>query len=139
MSRGLGLVVLAVLLSVSIACGDSPTSPSAASISGTWSGSITDSVAGPGAVRVSFGQSGTSLSGTWSSTFFQNPSNNNAGTLSGNVNGSSVSALLTPTVPGNCPFQVTATANGSQTQMSGSYAAVSCSISVSGGLNLNKE
>jgi hypothetical protein len=139
MSRGLGLIGLAVLLSVSIGCSNSMTSPSAAAISGTWSGSITDSVAGPGSVRVTFAQSGSNLSGTWFSTFYQNPSNNNSGTVNGSVSGSSVSALLTPSVPGTCPFQVTATLDEGGHHMPGTYAATRCSVAVSGGLNLRKE
>ena len=117
------------------ACSDSSTSPTPTDLSGTWTGTLTDSRVGNGTARVTFSPSGTGLSGTWSSTF-PDPSNNNSGTLSGSVNGSSVMITLTPSVPISCPFQVTATVAGNQ--MTGTYAAVNCSVPDSGSISLSK-
>ena len=54
---------------LALACGgDSPMSPSG-TVSGTWTGTIMDSLLGTGSVRVTLSQSGSTISGTWSATF----------------------------------------------------------------------
>jgi hypothetical protein len=128
------LIPLACLLTL-VACGSSPTSPSAAaSVTGTWLGTITsEQVAGSGSARVDFAGTNSNLTGTWSVT---GPSGPDSGTLNGAVNGSAVTLTLTPSVPVNCPYAVTATMSG--TQLTGTYAATNCSQAVSGGLSLTK-
>ena len=131
-ARGHALVLLSLCL-VAAQCTDSPTSPSA-SLTGTWTGTIQDSLVGAGTARVTLAQSGSSLSGTWS---FTAGADTNSGSLSGSVTGSSLSAMLTPSVPTSCPFQVTATINGNT--ISGTYAAVNCTVPISGSLSLTRQ
>lgn len=134
------LVVVTILVSLvsfhAAGCGSSPSSPSSTSIAGTWTGSINDSALGPGSVRITFNQSGGPLTGTWSATF-ANGALTNTGSLSGSMNGSDISAILTPTDPLACPYNVTATRNGNT--ITGTYAAFNCTASVSGSVSVTKE
>ncbi len=132
--KGRMVVLLSVLAFVVAGCGSS--APPIASVAGTWVGTTSDSVVGAGNIRATIGQSSSALSGTWSSTY-SNPSNNNGGTLNGSVSGSSVSLMLTPSVPTSCPFSVTATVTANQ--MSGTYASVSCSVAVTGSINVTRQ
>jgi hypothetical protein len=99
-------------------CG--PTTPSSASVAGTWGGTTNPpSLANTFSIRLTISQSGSALSGTWGTTF-------NNGTLTGDVNGASVSMTLTsPVFPSPCPSStVTATVNGNQ--MSGTTHGIEC-------------
>jgi hypothetical protein len=87
-------------------------------------------------VRITFNQSGGPLTGTWSATF-ANGVLTNSGSLSGSMNGSDISAILTPTDPLTCPYNVTATRNGNT--ITGTYAAFNCTASVTGSVNVTKE
>lgn len=117
------------------ACG-SPTTPGNASLAGNWAGTLSDNFAGTGTLAFTFAQSGSTLTGTWS-TAYANPGYNNGGSISGNVNGSSVTAVLSPSVPTTCPFNVVGTRNGSL--LSGTYAAFNCSVAVSGTFTATKQ
>jgi hypothetical protein len=119
-----------------MACGSSPSSPSSSSIAGTWTGSITDSLLGPGSVRITFNQSGGPLTGTWSATFV-NGAVTNGGSFSGSINGSNISAILTPNDPLECPYNLSATRNGNT--ITGTYAALNCTVVVSGSVTVTKE
>ena len=136
---GLTRAVLAVGLILGLAmvaaCDvDSPTSPSG-SLAGTWTGTVIDSLVGTGTIRITISQSGSTISGTWASTF-PDPADNNGGTASGTLSGSSLSATLTPSNPSSCPFNVTATVSGNR--MTGTYAVFTCTIAVTGSLELTR-
>jgi len=97
-----------------------PTTPSTASVAGTWGGTTNPpNLANAFSIGVTISQSGSSLTGTWGTT-------SNNGTLTGDVTGTSVSMILTSThFPSPCPsFSVTATVNGNQ--MSGTTQGIEC-------------
>jgi hypothetical protein len=128
--------LLTLVACVAAACGgsSSATGPSASSIAGTWSGSITSNMApGSGGAQVSISQTGDSLSGTWG---VNGPTSPDSGSLTGTFNGSAVSMTLSPSVPTSCPYRVTATVSGNS--MVGTYAAFNCTLPVAGGITLTK-
>jgi hypothetical protein len=130
-----GCVVLLLISAAACWLPPGPGSDTAsASVDGTWVGTTSDNLLAAGNIRATISQSGASLSGTWAST---NSSNTNGGMLSGSVNGSSVSVTLTPSIATTCPLSVTATVNGSQ--MTGTYAAASCTVVVKGSITLTKQ
>ena len=108
----------------------------AGSLTGTWVGTIQDSMAGRGSVRMTIQQNGSSLSGTWSATF-SNSSYNNGGTATGTVNGSAISAVLYGPNSSVCPFAVTATWSGNR--ITGTYAAYSCSQAITGSIDVSRQ
>ena len=128
--------LLVVLSLVAVNCGgDSPTAPSAPTVTGTWTGTLT-STSIPGLVAtVSFtlAQSGSSVSGTWSSTGTFGPS---GGTISGTISGSAVSVTASQSDPTLCPLSVTAVVSGSQ--MTGTYATFNCTEVITGSLSVTK-
>jgi hypothetical protein len=138
LQRLLVAVVLGGFVSLHItACGSNPSSPSSSSIAGTWTGSINDSLVGPGSVRITFNQSGgPTLSGTWSASF-ANGALTNGGSFTGSMTGSNISAILTPNDPLECPYNLTATRTGNT--MTGTYAAFNCTVAVSGSVTVTKE
>jgi hypothetical protein len=140
-----GAAFVVACLVAAAACGTSPAVPSAPTLTGTWTGggffqSCFDGVCQPnGTLTLQLTQSDASLAGTWTSTQFlgDGPS----GTMSGSVNGSSVSmtfniGVLTP----DCtfPIRVTATVDASRSQMTGTYATVSCSLVLAGNITWTK-
>jgi hypothetical protein len=64
-------------------------------------------------VTVTLAQDGSDLTGTYQTTF-ANARNNGSGSVTGEVNGNAVTLTTTSSVPTACPFNVTATAQGSQ-------------------------
>lgn len=126
-----------------VACGASAacsglsklTGPSTASVSGTWSGTITSNqVAGNGAARVTISQTDDKLSGTWNTT---GPNSPDSGSLTGFVDGSAVSMTLSPSVPTSCTSTATVTVSGNS--MTGTYAAFNCTVAAAGGIALTKQ
>lgn len=136
-SRAMKYILLVVAVLSLSACGSSPVTPSSEDMSGTWSGTQNTTL-GQNTVSVSVSQSGSSLRGTWSSLFPSSPNNNNGGQFTGTKSGASVSLTLTPSVPTNCPFTFTGTLT-TVSNMSGTFAAFSCTVSNSGTLSLNKQ
>lgn len=124
-----------LVLALMVAGCDNPSKPSGP-LTGTWSGTLTDSVVGAGTVRLTIAQSGQSLTGSWGSTF-SDPTFNNSGTLTGTFSGSAATITLSPSSPTTCPFFVTATVSGSA--MTGTYAAINCTVAVSGSVSVTKE
>lgn len=104
------------------------------SYGGTWSGTIQDSVAGNGTIRVALTQAGTTLVGTWSASFV---GSDNGGSLVGLVNGDQVVLELNPSNVYACPYDVVATRSGST--MAGTYAAFDCTGTITGRLTVAKE
>ena len=105
-------------------------------VSGTFRGTIQDSVAGTGTATVTLAQDGSDLTGTFQTTF-ANPSNNGSGSVRGSVNGNTITLQTAPSVPTACPFNVTATVQGGQ--VTGTYAAFNCTVAASGTLTLTKQ
>lgn len=139
--RGYALILAGLFAATAImaGCGDNSISnaPSAPiNVSGTWSGTATavGSPAGTGAIRATFAQSGSTVSGTWSATY-ATAAYNSSGTAIGNLSGSALSLSLNPSVPGTCPYSVTATVNGNV--INGTFATLSCSLALSGPLVLS--
>lgn len=109
----------------------SPTRPPTFTFTGTWIGSAQDSAAGNGGIRATLSQSGNTVTGTWLIQFpaagFQN-----SGSVSGTTAGSSMTVVLEPSDPRTCPYRLTA--SGAGNQMTGTYAAFDCTVSVAGSI-----
>lgn len=108
-------------------------------LTGTWSGTINDDVAGAGTVTVTFSQgSDGSLSGTFQSTF-SNSSFNNQGSVSGEVSGDDVTVLLDSSDPSACDFNATGTRQGSN-EITGNYqTTASCAQSSGGTFDITRQ
>jgi hypothetical protein len=133
---GIGLVMIWVALG---GC-DGDDEPHDANVTGTFRGTIQDSIAGTGTITVTLAQDDSDLIGTYQTTF-ADPRNNSAGSVEGEVQGNAVTLTATPSVtpfvPTACPFNVTAIVNGDQ--ISGTYAAFNCTVAVSGSLTLTRQ
>lgn len=124
MADRLRVVLIILTFAITVSCGSSTTSPSSP-LSGTWTGTLTDSVAGAGTTQATITESGMTLTGTYTDTFPSLPIANNSGTLSGTVNGSSVSITTSPSSAVICAVLETGTLNAASTQVTGTYASVS--------------
>ncbi len=134
-TRRFPLVLLVTSLVVAAGCGDDLRTAPSSLLAGTWTGAMTDNVAGPGTLRLTLSESPGSVTGTWATTF---PAGDNGGSLGGSVNGSSLTLVLTPTSdPGSCSVQVFATINGDR--ITGTYTALDCSGFVSGSIDLTRQ
>src|SRR5712691_9257127 len=81
-------IVLALTLALLGCSGDD-----APNLTGTWTGTIQDNLAGTGTVLFTFSQTGTNVNGTWQFTF-PNPTNNNGGDLSGTAGDPAIALTL---------------------------------------------
>ena len=115
------LLVLALALLLS-ACG-----VGGSDYSGSYVGSVVDTVGGAGTASITIAQSGSQLSGSWQIGF---GSLVNSGSLQGVASGNSVSAQLLPSRAGACPYTLTATRSGNT--LSGNYSAFNCTQPLSG-------
>ena len=117
----LRVVLIIPTIALAVSCGT--TSPSPQPLSGTWAGTVTDSVYGAGTFTSTIAEDGTSLAGSYSATFPKLVTNE---TVNGTVNGSSVTLTITPTVSGLvCAVTETGTLNSTNTSVSGTYASLS--------------
>ena len=134
----IGLVMM--IWVVLAGCGGDDDDKNDANVTGTFRGTIQDSIAGTGTITVTLAQDDSDLIGTYQTTF-ADPRNNGAGSVEGEVHGNAVtltaSPSVTPLVPTACPFNVTAIVNGDQ--ISGTYAAFNCTVAVSGSLTLTRQ
>lgn len=121
------------LAAVLAACGTGTEGTASYNYSGTWTGTMQDSVAGPGTATVTMTQSGSDLAGTWQAVFAQGT---NGGSAVGVVNGNEVAMELYPSQATACPYNVVATRSGDT--LSGNYAAFNCTESVTGTLTISK-
>jgi hypothetical protein len=128
-----GSLLLAVMV-VSLGCsGDEPT------LTGTWTGTITDNLAGVGSLLLTMSQTGNQVTGTWQSTF-SDATNNNGGALSGTVNDASIALTLTAAQPQACSFTVAAIRDeDNDNHFTGTYAASNCTRVENGTLNVNRQ
>ena len=133
--RGVCLGLLFGMCGLLLSCGDDGNSEP--DIAGLYSGTIQDSVAGPGTVTATIVQDGADLTGTWQS-LFNNPNNNNGGNLTGTIHDTSIILVLETSNPNNCPYDVTAILV-SPVEISGNYAAFNCSRAITGTLDVVRQ
>lgn len=107
--------------------------PAAFDYSGVWTGTIVDSYAGHGTVRVVMHQDGATLFGTWQSAFAMG---SNSGTLTGLLQSDGVHLELSPSDPSSCPFR--GVIERVDTTIGGTYVAFDCAIPISGTITLTK-
>ncbi|HSX78451.1 MAG TPA: hypothetical protein VLQ80_07780 [Candidatus Saccharimonadia bacterium] len=106
-------------------------------LTGTWTGTIQDSLAGTGTALFTFSQTGSNVSGTWQFTF-QNPVNNAAGTLSGTAGDPAIALTLSAAQPQACSFTVVANFDDDD-HVTGTYTTFNCTLSQSGSLDVNRQ
>jgi hypothetical protein len=124
------LLVVGLLCS---ACENRPGGPSDISLTGTWTGTASGSLTSDGSVQVNLTHTGSTISGTWAPIV----QGGSGGTVSGTINGSTVLLTLTPNNSAFCPVAVTATVTASQ--ISGTYATINCSVSLTGTFDVTRQ
>ncbi len=108
----------------------SPAAP-AAPLTGTWSGTVTDSAGGRGSARLVLTQTGQGLAGSFAMTF-QDRAFDRSGSASGTVLASTISLLLAPSDPIVCSPSVTLSGTFSAaltvrgTRLTGTYSRFTC-------------
>ena len=107
------------------------------SLTGTWTGTISSSALGSGTTTIGLVESSAGvLTGTWTVSYPSQP--NASGSLTGSFDGSGITATLTPSVPSQCPYNLTGQLKGS-TSITANYAAFNCTVAVSGAIAINKQ
>ena len=107
-------------------------------LTGTWTGTITDSVAGIGALSLTITQTASQLTGAWQSTF-ADPANTNGGSLSGSVAAASIALVLSAAQPQACALTVAVTRdNEAAEHLTGTYVAFNCARAESGSLEATR-
>ena len=108
-------------------------------LTGTWTGTIQDSLAGTGTALFTFSQTGTNVNGTWQFTF-PNPTNNSGGSLSGTAGDSSIALTLVASQSQACSFTVVANFDDDDdNHFTGTYTAFNCARMQSGGLDVTRQ
>ena len=127
-------IVLALTLALLGCSGDDePT------LTGTWTGTIQDSVAGTGTALFTFSQTGANVNGTWQFTF-QNPANNNGGSLSGTAGNPAIALTLFAAQSQACSFTVVANFDeDDHGHFTGTYTARNCSPLQDGNLDVHRQ
>ena len=149
------LVIVSAILTLSMGCSESPTSPSsgASGLGGTWTGTVSDSSNGSGSMRVILTDLGTfggitGVTGTWSTTFGEaskNGSGQATGTMSNGVLSLTLAASSRPICATNGPFsglQGDYLATGltvNDGRIRGAYLYGTCTGSADGALDLRKQ
>jgi hypothetical protein len=106
-------------------------------LTGTWAGTVQDSVAGVGTILFTFSQTDGQVTGTWQ-IVFQNTTNNNGGTLSGSVSEPAITLVLSASRSQACSFTVAANNDGDD-HVTGTYTALNCDRSQSGTLDVRRQ
>ena len=137
---GLRVVAVAACLVVGYAgCGGSPSSPSSATLTGSWIGTYRDANCGNGTIEnTSFQQSGTNVTGRFALRLFEAPCSNGPGwSITGTVEGTAVKLTGRPdwTSPdrqfGVCSIELEGTRAGDD-RISGTHRWTSCSLTNDG-------
>jgi hypothetical protein len=105
-------------------------------VTGNYTGTIQDSVAGAGTITASLAQTNAEVTGTFK-VAFKNVAQNNSGSVSGTISGATATVTLTPSVTTSCPFKLTAQVQSPQ--ISGTYAAFNCQQAVSGTIAVTRQ
>lgn len=119
-----------------VGCNSGSESGAPFNYSGSWSGTISDSLAGTGTISASMIQKGSDIGGTWSAAFDHPEAGNTGGVLLGEIEGNSVGLLLEPSNPELCPYAVVVTRSGATLQ--GDYSAINCTIVITGTVSISK-
>jgi hypothetical protein len=109
-------------------------------LTGTWTGTLQDSLAGRGALVLNISQVNRQLTGTWQSTF-PDGRNNNGGTLSGTgpAQDLMITMVWSSAQPGACSFTVTAMLdNNDEDHFTGTYVPLNCAQPESGSLDVTR-
>jgi hypothetical protein len=126
-------IVLALTLALLGCSGDDEPN-----LTGTWTGTIQDSVAGTGTALFTFTQTGANVSGTWQFTF-QNPTNNSGGNLSGTAGDPEIALTLFAAQSQACSFTVAANFDDDDDHFTGTYTAFNCALPQSGSLDVHRQ
>jgi hypothetical protein len=128
-------IVLAVTLAL-LGCSGGDDEPN---LTGTWTGTVQDSLAGTGTALFTFSQTGTNVNGTWQFTF-QNPVNNSGGTLSGTAGDPEIALTLFAAQSQTCSFTVAANFDDDDDDhFTGTYSAFNCTILSNGSLDITRQ
>ena len=107
-------------------------------LTGTWTGTVQDSLAGPGTILFTLSQDDARLNGTWQLTL-ADTRGNNRGTLSGTVSDDSITMVLSSNPSPECSFTVAAERDDDD-HFTGTYAASSrCTLPQSGSLDVRRQ
>ncbi len=127
-------IVLALTLALLGCSGDDDPN-----LTGTWTGTIQDSLAGTGTTLFTFSQTGTNVNGTWQFTF-SNPTNNNGGTLSGTAGNPAIALTLFAAQSQACSFTVVANFDDDDNDhFTGTYTTFNCTLLQSGSLDVHRQ
>ena len=144
MNRVLRRILGCCLLASLPACSSSPAAPSVGGLDGNWSGSVKDSVAGPGTARFVLSQTGAGVSGTFALTFSAIPGDR-IGTAGGTLAASVVILALVPSAPLVCSPTVTLSGAMSATmtivgdRMTGTYSSFTCGGAIGGTIEVTRQ
>jgi hypothetical protein len=109
-------------------------------LTGTWTGTLQDSLAGRGTLVLNISQAQRQLTGTWQSTF-PDGQYTNGGTLSGigPAQDLLITMVWTTAQPGACSFTVTAMLdNNDEDHFTGTYSPFNCTQPESGSLDVTR-
>ena len=134
MRTTINLAFLGGLLLLLASCTSNNGGTAPFSYAGSWSGTIQDSLAGPGTISATLTQSGSDLGGTWQASF---TSGSNGGSAVGFVNGNEVLLELHPSSVSACPYNVVATRSGNT--LSGNYSAFNGTGTITGTISMTKQ
>jgi hypothetical protein len=128
------MLVWALIL---LGCSSNPPRP----LTGTWTGTIQDSVAGRGTLMLRLSQVEMQLTGTWQMTF-PDAQHNNGGTLTGTGIASdlAITMVWSTTQANACSFTVTAMLdNNNEDRVTGTYAPFNCAQPESGSFDVMRQ
>lgn len=138
--RGLLAAMLCVLLS---GCGgESPTGPSSSSLTGVWTGTITEVAGGAGTLRLDLVHSGALVTGSFQATF-SDARLNRTGVVNGGLLGSSLSIGLASGVLVCSPSltlsgTLAATIAREGERLVGTYSGFTCEGGVGGNIDVSR-
>jgi hypothetical protein len=123
-----------------VACRNGQSGPDGVqSLTGVWTGTVTDSGAGTGALSLTLTQVAVGVTGTWSVTF-PGTTANRSGSVGGTLGGSVISLFLTPSVPLGCGLSGTLAVSATleNGRLSGTYVAFDCTDTTTGSLDVSR-
>jgi hypothetical protein len=103
-------------------------------LSGTYRGTMQDSLVGTGTITATLAQTDSTVTGTFQTSF---PEGNGGGNVSGTRRDDALTLTVTPPQPPACPLTVTATIDGDKIQ--GTYATGDCPVVETGTVTLTRQ